>query len=540
MEVFDEGIYISNSSDVDITGNTITPTMTEFFVIPSFVTNNTSVNILDAESSLNTTYDYITYTLPFTFNYMGRNITTIIANVAGSIELLEDGESCQACGYGGIYRNSLFADTIFASYDAITTEGEGNYVAVFNQDDEKVIVEWRGSTLADSDSVSHPIHFQVVMHPTGDVEWNFMQMDFESTYNPMFTGAYDVEANELYRAGIDINNASSFRADLSGNDDFVSSSSFDPIVGFSLQDVSNSSFIGNDIRAGQWVDAIAIENVVFNDSDSGNTYRLTNGNGAWTVFDIVDTNGNGYAESGTDRPFNQQVLGEEYWSGEGEDLYPRSIASGPTTPTPTVSGFAVQSRVSGGSVSTGNSVFSIKKPAQVDKPINRPLVSTTRELQRFLNTNGFPVALSGPGSLNNETESFGTLTRQALIRFQRANGISPAVGIFGPITRAFINRTVSSSPTQNTTARATTSPTVIDNGLDLEVGSTGPSVVALQEILIKLGFKIPDGATGRFGQQTRNALASYQKANNIVPASGRLGPATRAYMKNTGIAGLWW
>ncbi len=62
-----------------------------------------------------------------------------------------------------------------------------------------------------------------------------------------------------------------------------------------------------------------------------------------------------------------------------------------------------------------------------------------RQLQIYLNTHGFPVALTGPGSLGHETNYFGPLTRAALARFQAAHGITPSVGYFGPITRAYIN-----------------------------------------------------------------------------------------------------
>jgi len=49
------------------------------------------------------------------------------------------------------------------------------------------------------------------------------------------------------------------------------------------------------------------------------------------------------------------------------------------------------------------------------------------------------VSESGPGSVGNETTRFGAATRGALARFQAANGISPAVGYFGAITRSYIN-----------------------------------------------------------------------------------------------------
>ncbi len=59
-------------------------------------------------------------------------------------------------------------------------------------------------------------------------------------------------------------------------------------------------------------------------------------------------------------------------------------------------------------------------------------------LQKYLNSAGFEVASSGPGSLGHETDFFGAATRAALAKFQKAKGISPALGYFGPKTREYI------------------------------------------------------------------------------------------------------
>ena len=59
-------------------------------------------------------------------------------------------------------------------------------------------------------------------------------------------------------------------------------------------------------------------------------------------------------------------------------------------------------------------------------------------LQRYLNTHGFPVSATGPGSLNNETATFGFSTYRALVRYQLAHHIYPAGGFFGPVTRAAV------------------------------------------------------------------------------------------------------
>jgi len=70
-----------------------------------------------------------------------------------------------------------------------------------------------------------------------------------------------------------------------------------------------------------------------------------------------------------------------------------------------------------------------------------------RHLQRFLNANSFVVSDAGPGSPGRETNIFGSLTREALARFQQAYkqyilsplGLSQGTGLFRASTRNFIN-----------------------------------------------------------------------------------------------------
>ncbi|MBP6912673.1 MAG: peptidoglycan-binding protein [Candidatus Pacebacteria bacterium] len=61
------------------------------------------------------------------------------------------------------------------------------------------------------------------------------------------------------------------------------------------------------------------------------------------------------------------------------------------------------------------------------------------ELQKFLNNNDFPISMSGVASKGFETTYFGLATRNALIKFQKANNIKPAIGYFGVITRGVVN-----------------------------------------------------------------------------------------------------
>ncbi|MBI2086964.1 MAG: peptidoglycan-binding protein [Candidatus Zambryskibacteria bacterium] len=68
---------------------------------------------------------------------------------------------------------------------------------------------------------------------------------------------------------------------------------------------------------------------------------------------------------------------------------------------------------------------------------------SVKALQQFLNTHGFIIASTGPGSPGNETETFGSLTVQAVRKFQEQYNIAkPGVagyGTVGPKTRAKIN-----------------------------------------------------------------------------------------------------
>jgi len=69
-----------------------------------------------------------------------------------------------------------------------------------------------------------------------------------------------------------------------------------------------------------------------------------------------------------------------------------------------------------------------------------------KTLQQFLNSNGFIVSQSGPGSIGNETTYFGPATKSAVIRFQNAYkdkiltplGLTQGTGFFGESTRRMV------------------------------------------------------------------------------------------------------
>lgn len=65
---------------------------------------------------------------------------------------------------------------------------------------------------------------------------------------------------------------------------------------------------------------------------------------------------------------------------------------------------------------------------------------------------------------------------------------------------------------------------------DLWLQDEGDDVKALQQYLIDNGYPIRSGATGYFGEITREALEKFQTDNGIKPSSGYFGELTRAFL----------
>lgn len=76
-----------------------------------------------------------------------------------------------------------------------------------------------------------------------------------------------------------------------------------------------------------------------------------------------------------------------------------------------------------------------------------------KALQKYLNSAGYVLATSGPGSPGNETTYFGSVTFNALVRFQEAHaaeiltpaGLTKGTGFFGASTRSFMASSISGS-----------------------------------------------------------------------------------------------
>lgn len=165
-----------------------------------------------AAARMDSMYDgALSYRLPFTFPFYGRDITAIAVNKNGLIELLEEGESCVECTRPGTHANGAHIDAI----DAIFTSNgnlaaEDGYVKVFNGG-EQVMVEWYGACAADGGGMklaairaavapppaSNPVHFQVSLSRDGRIEWNFRQMDFVTCDPDMYSGLYPRGGTEV-------------------------------------------------------------------------------------------------------------------------------------------------------------------------------------------------------------------------------------------------------------------------------------------------------------------------------------------------------
>ena len=134
---------------------------------------------------------------------------------------------------------------------------------------------------------------------------------------------------------------------------------------------------------------------------------------------------------------------------------------------------ALQAQLGGG----GRAVGTQLRPASV--PANYTFIRTlsagmTGEdvlmLQRMLNADpATRVAVTGPGSVGNETTTFGPMTLDAVSRFQvkyrneilTPNGLANPTGVVGPATRAKLNsltRAVAITPTQPTQPTQPTTP----------------------------------------------------------------------------------
>lgn len=130
--------------------------------------------------------------------------------------------------------------------------------------------------------------------------------------------------------------------------------------------------------------------------------------------------------------------------------------------------------------------------------------SQVSQIQRCLSRLGY---YNGP-----VTGKFASLTQNAVIRFQRANGL-PAVGVVGPKTQQALQ----------SQCQSRRSGSNVSGGL--QAGSRGQAVTRLQQDLRRLGY-FNGPITGNFGPETQRAVLRFQQSNGIR-ADGVVGGTTK-------------
>ncbi len=141
------------------------------------------------------------------------------------------------------------------------------------------------------------------------------------------------------------------------------------------------------------------------------------------------------------------------------------------------------------------------------------------ELQKVLVSSGYLKATPNG--------NYGPATKQAVISYQIASKIS-ATGSVGQITRTSLNSVTASScsTTQTTPSQTSNSASKTTFTSNLSLGSKGPEVLALQNLLVSLGI-LKATPNSYYGPATRLAVIAYQKQNGIAQ-TGTIGPLTRA------------
>lgn len=249
--------------------------------------------------------------------------------------------------------------------------------------------------------------------------------------------------------------------------------------------------------------------------------------GSHTVFAVARDTSNNYATSSAISITVSNSSGSSGGSGGGSSSGGGGsisiIGSGSSTPNP-LPGATPNVTTLGNTTSTSSFFFA--------RDLQFGMTATdVRQLQIFLNSRGYLVAATGAGSVGQETLLFGNGTRAALAKFQVASGITPALGYFGIKTRTLVNT--------GAVPQAPAIPSVPATGLgmrDLQLKSTGADVRSLQQFLIAQDAGPAahalaiHGTTLLFGPLTQAALAEYQTAHNISPATGYYGAKTRAFI----------
>ncbi len=126
----------------------------------------------------------------------------------------------------------------------------------------------------------------------------------------------------------------------------------------------------------------------------------------------------------------------------GDNVWPSHTSDFPTFTTPACS----SGGSGGGAVLYGGGQVLLNNPSSNNSVSGNALFprnvlkigvrgNDIKDLQKCLNKQGILIAKNGAGSPGKETTLFGSLTKKALQKFQKAHGLKQD-GIFGPLTRA--------------------------------------------------------------------------------------------------------
>ena len=193
-----------------------------------------------------------------------------------------------------------------------------------------------------------------------------------------------------------------------------------------------------------------------------------------------------------------------------------------------------------------NAYYKNKIYFEIYKKIFSKLGIEVKTLQKFLNSNNYIITTKGEGSPGKETNKFGALTKKALIKFQKAKGLLQT-GLLDDKTIRMIEK-VSAEKAFKDSALPNTSVQPVQKEVsitysavfnkDLKKNDVSTDVKSLQIFLNNHGFVIASkgvGSPGKenksFGELTKKALMKFQKSVGI-PATGILGPKTRAYIND--------
>ncbi|MGX1373317.1 peptidoglycan endopeptidase LytE [Priestia megaterium] len=134
--------------------------------------------------------------------------------------------------------------------------------------------------------------------------------------------------------------------------------------------------------------------------------------------------------------------------------------------------------------------------------------------------------LKQKGYFKNSTTTtyFGSITKQSVVNFQKANRLA-VDGVVGSATFKALKVAGSNQSSNTVTAGSKV----------LKQGMTGSDVQKLQQILKQKGYFKNSATTTYFGSATKQSVVNFQKANRLV-ADGIVGPATWKALGNSGSA----